>query len=298
MPSEPIQPRALVFPVYCSDAFHPVHCTVWGVRNTGPTAIILHGFMQNGRECDRLAATLAAAGWRVFCPDFPGHGHSAWLRDGEYKFATYSATIATMMAVAGTSDIHLIGRSMGGGVAMRMAAQPGIPLRSLTLVDVSVQWPAPAIAHHATLMPKATEFTDPMEAFRTVALFVSDRGAISPKGLREVAEYSLMRTREGRIRLRCDPRLRSSVRFLELQRGDSDRSESWKGIAVPILLVRGGRSTMLPADIADRMIAMNPRAELLTIPDAGHSPWLRRQDEIAPVAAWLARQAAAPRSSG
>ncbi|BBK32747.1 alpha-beta hydrolase superfamily lysophospholipase [Stella humosa] len=295
MPPEPPRPQTRVVPVYCSDALHPVHCAVWGAANTGPTAIILHGFLQNGRECDHLAAALAAAGWRVFCPDFPGHGRSAWLRDGEYRFTTYAATIATMLAVADRPDIHLVARSMGGVVAMRMAGQAGIPLGSLTLVDVAVQWPPDAVAYHSSLLPKEMEFANPMAAAEAVRLLVSDRGPISFKGMREVLEYSMTRTRDGRIRFRCDPRLRTSIRFLDMQRGDKDRSDSWRAIEVPTLLVRGGRSIMLTADTADRMIAMNPRAELLTLADAGHPPWLRRPAEVAPIVAWLGRQALAAR---
>lgn len=46
---------------------------------------------------------------------------------------------------------------------------------------------------------------------------------------------------------------------------------------------------MLTADTAERMVERQPRAELLTLPDADHSPWLRAADQIDPAIAWMRR---------
>ena len=57
------------------------------------------------------------------------------------------------------------------------------------------------------------------------------------------------------------------------------------------LVVRGEHSQMLPAEVASRMVA-RPETELLTVAGCGHRPWFWTPEQIAPIAAWLGRQAA------
>jgi pimeloyl-ACP methyl ester carboxylesterase len=43
-----------------------------------------------------------------------------------------------------------------------------------------------------------------------------------------------------------------------------------EALSCPTLLVRGGRSTVLDREVAERMTAVNPRIRLVEIPDATH----------------------------
>lgn len=101
MTTVPPEAQSRFLTAYSDRAFYRLHCTCWGIERVGPTAILLHGFMQNGREFDPLARRLALAGWRVFCPDFPGHGGTAWWHDGQYSPAAYASAVATTITAAG-----------------------------------------------------------------------------------------------------------------------------------------------------------------------------------------------------
>ncbi|BBK32746.1 pimeloyl-ACP methyl ester carboxylesterase [Stella humosa] len=295
MTTVPPEAQSRFLTAYSDRAFYRLHCTCWGIERVGPTAILLHGFMQNGREFDPLARRLALAGWRVFCPDFPGHGGTAWWHDGQYSPAAYASAVATTITAAGVPGVHLIGGSMGGGIAMRMAASRGIPLHSVVINDVGLEWPLAGLEQQSDLYPRRMTFATLQPARDAVIRFTSDRGQISEADLQDVVRYSLRRLPDGRFAFRCDPRLLAAEGAMRLRRRNSDRSAIWAAIPAPILLIRGGRSLMFEAHIAQQMLELNPRAELLTMPDSGHPPWLRTPDQIEPVVEWLNRQARAVR---
>jgi pimeloyl-ACP methyl ester carboxylesterase len=66
---------------------------------------------------------------------------------------------------------------------------------------------------------------------------------------------------------------------------------------VPVLIVRGGRSDVLSASVAERMVASLPLAELVTVPGVGHAPLLTEPAVQGSIGRWLARAAAEPASA-
>ena len=68
---------------------------------------------------------------------------------------------------------------------------------------------------------------------------------------------------------------------------DVDLWPVWEAIAVPVLLLRGARSDILPTEIARQMTTRGPKASLAEFEDVGHAPALLREAEISPVKAFL-----------
>jgi len=58
---------------------------------------------------------------------------------------------------------------------------------------------------------------------------------------------------------------------------------------VPTLIVRGGRSDLLSAATAERMVASLDQAELVTVPGVGHAPTLSEGVVQEPIDRLLAR---------
>lgn len=280
------QPRLRQFQQFFAQEFLPIRYAVWGEADAPRRAVLVHGFMQNGREFDPLAAALAARGWQVYCPDLPGHGWSGRRSTGDYGYLLYAATVGTMMAMAGSPGVDLLGNSMGATIAMLIAAAKGVPLRTLVLNDGSVQWEKGGIRHFLGATPGTNRFADQATAERAVMALLDERGPLSAADRQAVIGYSLVQFRGIWFGL-FDPRLRYAMGAVDS--GEPDYRSHWTRIAVPTLLVRGARSTMLSPGTAAEMIATQPKAELLEMPGVGHSPWLRTADQIDPVVDWLAR---------
>jgi pimeloyl-ACP methyl ester carboxylesterase len=60
---------------------------------------------------------------------------------------------------------------------------------------------------------------------------------------------------------------------------------------MPVLIVRGGKTTVLPEGTAASMVSAIPDAELLEIPTSGHSVPTDRPEELTPaLIEWLERR--------
>jgi pimeloyl-ACP methyl ester carboxylesterase len=67
-----------------------------------------------------------------------------------------------------------------------------------------------------------------------------------------------------------------------------DASELLRATDVPTLIVRGEQDTLIPADEADALVALMPKAELVVLAGAGHLPPLEVPEEFTgAVARWL-----------
>jgi pimeloyl-ACP methyl ester carboxylesterase len=59
-------------------------------------------------------------------------------------------------------------------------------------------------------------------------------------------------------------------------------------LSMPVLLVRGGKTTVLPRDIAEEMAAAIPQCELVEVVESGHSVPTDRPEELAEIVlGWL-----------
>lgn len=139
-----------------------VHVTKWG--ESGSKVILIHGSAQGSRVPGTRhfarQETLAAAGWRLFVPDRPGHGQSP--DPGRPDDAQADATwVVEMMG----PRAHLVGHSFGGCVALAAAARNPQAVASLTLIEPGMQ----KIAADA---PEVRAFG--MKLLRTLLLTFSD----------------------------------------------------------------------------------------------------------------------------
>ncbi|MEN9499247.1 MAG: hypothetical protein RIS83_1066, partial [Pseudomonadota bacterium] len=109
-------------------------------------------------------------------------------------------------------------------------------------------------------------------------------GSLSDAEWRHLAETSARRDAEGTLRLHYDPAITQAFSSDDI--ADIDLSPFWAAIAIPVLILRGVSSDILPAAIAAEM-ALKPKAQLLEIADAGHAPALMAPDQIAAIQDFL-----------
>jgi pimeloyl-ACP methyl ester carboxylesterase len=63
--------------------------------------------------------------------------------------------------------------------------------------------------------------------------------------------------------------------------------EFWRNIKVPILILAGEKSNVLPLELVREMQRQNPRARRLKVPDVGHMPMLMQSDQVDPIVQFL-----------
>lgn len=90
----------------------------------GPVVLMLHGGGPGASGVSnyaRNADALAAAGFRVLVPDMPGYGKSTKGVDVDDPFGDLANAMHGLLDALGIERAHLIGNSLGGACALRMA---------------------------------------------------------------------------------------------------------------------------------------------------------------------------------
>ena len=105
-------------------------------RADAPVVLCLHGLMRNSRDFEDLAPHLATR-YRVIVPDVRGRGLSA--RDpnfSNYQIPVYINDLLRLAAGLGVPRASIIGTSMGGLMAMVLAARQPQLVARIVLNDV------------------------------------------------------------------------------------------------------------------------------------------------------------------
>lgn len=103
-----------------------------GAQHQGPPVVLIHGFGGDLNNWLFTQPSLAET-HRVIALDLPGHGGSS--KDvGSGDLATFSRTLTAFLDALDIPKAHLVGHSLGGGVALRIALEHPARIASLSLI--------------------------------------------------------------------------------------------------------------------------------------------------------------------
>jgi carboxylesterase len=137
-PAEALQPGA--------EPFESVPGDGTAVRPESRVGVLLcHGFTGSPQSLRPWADHLAAAGFRVSLPRLPGHGLADWRAMQRTTWQDWYAEVdaAFQRLFESCDEVFVMGLSMGGALALRLAERHGRDVRGLVLVNPSVQRNAP-----------------------------------------------------------------------------------------------------------------------------------------------------------
>ena len=104
--------------------------------------VALHYWAGAGHEFD-LLRPLLPAGQRLLAPDLPGFGEQAAPAGFDYTVGSYGDWLVSLLARHQLTDYLLVGHSMGGKIALAVAARHPPGLRGLLLLAPSPPGPEP-----------------------------------------------------------------------------------------------------------------------------------------------------------
>src|SRR3954454_1233271 len=140
------------------------------VHGDGPPLLLLHGAYMTADMMAPLARGLAATR-RVIVPEAEGHGRT---RDADRplsyeQMADDTAALARTLAL---ESVDVVGYSMGGGTALRLAMQHPDLVRRLVVASASYRYdgmPAEAIAMFPSISPEMFAGSPMEEAYQRLA---------------------------------------------------------------------------------------------------------------------------------
>ena len=110
------------------------------------TYLALHYWAGAGHEFNQLR-DLLPPGTPLLAPDLPGFGAQAAPAGFDYSVGAYADWIADYVAAQNFEEYIIIGHSMGGKIALALAARQPAGLRGLVLLSPSPPTPEPISDH-------------------------------------------------------------------------------------------------------------------------------------------------------
>ena len=187
-----------------------------------------------------------------------------WAPDGDYRIATQSHDVEDFLRAIDTAPAVLVALSMGGLVAMTLAARAPDLLRALVVVDIAPETQRRGVDNIRNFVTATDELVD-FEDFVAHAHTFNPRRTLD--NIRARLRHNLKQLPSGRWTWKYDPALRHPAR---VGAGMGDLWQQIEAIRCPVLIVRGGESDILAPEVAARFGSI-VGAEVRTVPGAGHS---------------------------
>ncbi len=227
--------------------------------------MFLHGLFGQGRNWTAIGKSLAER-HRVLLLDLPDHGRSDWTEQISYP-AMADAVADTLSEVAPGETWLLVGHSMGGKVAMRLALSHPELVERLCVVDMS------PVDYQGL-----TSFGRYVAAMRSVDLDAlqhrseADAALAGQVGDPVIRGFLLQNLRRENTADGVVWRWQMNLRLLGDQLDTLGGWPPWEGLPYPgpVLWIAGAESDYVRPDYAPAMRALFPAVRTITVKHAGH----------------------------
>jgi len=250
--------------------------------------LCLPGLTRNCRDFEAVAPRIQRTR-RVLCADLRGRGLSQHDPDWRnYHPGTYVADVATLLASAGVRRVIVLGTSLGGLIAMVMAATTPQLLAGVILNDVGPEIAPEGLARISSYVGKATPVRSWAEAAAQArATYGLAWPTATDEDWLEFARRGYVEV-DGVPRLDMDPMIGEAVRAAP----GGAAPDLWPLFAAllpfPVLALRGAGSDVLSQATFDRMAREKPDLVRVTVAGRGHPPLLDEPESLQAIAGYLA----------
>jgi pimeloyl-ACP methyl ester carboxylesterase len=249
--------------------------------------ICLHGLTRNARDFDEIACHLAKSR-RVIVPDLRGRGLSDYDAQWQnYHPYTYVDDVWQLVSALKLGKVIVIGTSLGGLMAMIMAAQKPQMLEAVILNDIG-----PELAPEGLLRIKSylSDVQKDYSLDQAIARAKKINQDFFPDYQDNDWRNFVLRIHkvnaQNRYELEYDPNV-----FLALSQLGGLPEDPWhyfNALArIPCLLLHGELSDLLTSDIVEKMRTQKPDLQYAMVPRCGHAPFLNEPAALAAIDAFM-----------
>ncbi|MEZ5680028.1 MAG: alpha/beta hydrolase [Erythrobacter sp.] len=256
-----------------------------------PPVICLHGLTRNARDFEDLAPHIASQGWRVLALDMRGRGDSDYSDDpATYNGLTYTGDLLAFLEQEGIEKFVSIGTSMGGLITMILASMQPQRIAGAVLNDVGPVLETSGLDAIKGYVGQGRSFPTWMHAARALEeLHRASFPRFDTEQWITMAKRGMTLSSGGRIVFDYDMKIAEPILSAD---PDEPAPDLWPAFEVlaqkPLLILRGGMSSLLAPKAFAEMQRRAPDAASTTVPDVGHAPTLDEPEARAAIDNFLA----------
>jgi len=294
---EPYSPVAL-------DAAQGARLAVTTVRLGGSTAVVRHPLRRSSTRATVLLHG-AAGSWTTWTPmlrvaadsgsplaepvlfDLPGWGDAILAKDSPATVETICDLVTLALDELGYSEWDLVGHSMGGFIALHLAATRPDAVRSVSLVSPTAYSVIESVSGTVRGAARIPAFTGLLRAMRVMAPIDAPVRALvrflGRTGALRVFAAPLLRhpfavDRSAIVALGNELRPRAFVAATEVAR-DYPADATWSRITCPVAAMKGDRDAFVSDYDFERLAAAIPQLRASVILDCAHFGNIERPTE-------------------
>lgn len=238
---------------------------------SGSPLVLLHGWGMSSAVFNEALLELSDE-FRVLAPDLPGHGSSTAASD--YSLEALADDLLEWLAGLDLSDIRLLGWSLGGQIALRLAAGAEQRLSRLLLVSTTprfvadAEWPNGLPDGQVRIMARGLRrrFAATLDDFFAQQFGADELSDQRRQLLQQVAPAV------------WPPQPEAALAALETLRR-SDLRDRLAALVVPTLVLHGEQDAIIPPAAGRYLAGQLPQARLQILPGLGHAPFLSRPQD-------------------
>jgi len=241
-----------------------------------PVALLLHGFAAEKDNWTRMARFLED--YHVIIPDLPGHGETTFIAGELYGFDKQSLRLAKFIDALGLKQFHLVGNSMGGGIAALYAYRHPHKVLTLSLVDavgfygkepskleklIEANQPNPLIVRSKADMERLMNFAMeqvpfmPWPATDVLADRAMEREQANDQIFKQIYQEAEMAKHAGGFR------------------------HIFQKLPMPTYVIWGEEDRVLDVSSVDEFFKYTPNVQVDILPQVGHAPMLEVPEQTA-----------------
>jgi pyruvate dehydrogenase E2 component (dihydrolipoamide acetyltransferase) len=230
----------------------------------GPPVVFIHGF---GADLNTWMFTQPALAekHRTIALDLPGHGGSTKALDGSLDGASFAADIDRALAALGIDRIHLVGHSMGGGIALHFANWQPERVASLTLIASA----GLGEEINAAFIDGFVKMERRREAQEVLRLLVHDPDLVSRAMVEDVLRYKRLDGVTGALTAIAAEWFPGGEQCTTL-------GEVATSLSMPVQIIWGREDRIIPVAHAEALAGKVP----VHVLDAGHLPHMEKSAEV------------------
>lgn len=256
---------------YVAVAGHRVHYLVEGPAS-GPVVVLVHGLGARAEYWGNLAPYLAKAGFRVYIPDLIGYGRSDRPADFSYSVHDEASVVVGFMDALSLKQVELGGWSMGGWIAVLVAAEHPERVSRLMLFDAAGLDVAPSF-DTALFTPSTSAQLDQLKALLSP----------QPSPIPAFIARDILRNfrRNGWVVERALATMFTAQDVVD---------KLLPQLKMPVLLVWGSLDRVTPLDQGETMHRLMPQSQIDVFAGCGHMAPIECSAAVGPKTVAFARQ--------